>query len=381
MLLAAMAFLFMLVSPLAASAASGHPAKFVSSQAAPSPWSAPQTVYIPDSGHSIDGVFLDYWRNNNGINNYGDPVTAEIEENGHTVQYYQYARFEYWPEDTDGDTVHLANIGEELKPKAVLRTSFGGVSAGEKGVKSNQELAASARSWVALDQSKASAPDTDTWRYVPETGHSVQNGFKEFWENSGEADYLGNPLTEEFRLNGTTYQVFERGELAWQQGKDPWMVELGTQLARTYGVSLDPTPQGDLPTYSEDLFVAPPGGDKWIEVSLSQQYLWAWEGNTLMLETYVSTGRDGFETPEGTFYINTKLLSQTMSGVIGGEYYNVPDVPWVMYFTDLGHALHGTYWHNNFGTPMSHGCVNLPMDVAEWMYGWAPIGTEVVIHD
>jgi lipoprotein-anchoring transpeptidase ErfK/SrfK len=68
-----------------------------------------------------------------------------------------------------------------------------------------------------------------------------------------------------------------------------------------------------------------------------------------------------------------------MEGVLGGEYYNVPDVPDVMYFTDFGHALHGTYWHNNFGTPMSHGCVNLPMDVAAWMYQWASVGTRVEI--
>ena len=67
-----------------------------------------------------------------------------------------------------------------------------------------------------------------------------------------------------------------------------------------------------------------------------------------------------------------------MSGVIDDEAYNVPDVPWVMYFDDLGDALHGTYWHNNFGTPMSNGCVNQPMDVAKFMYGWAPIGTPVI---
>ena len=51
----------------------------------------------------------------------------------------------------------------------------------------------------------------------------------------------------------------------------------------------------------------------------------------------------------------------------------------MLYFTNGGHALHGTYWHNNFGTPMSHGCVNLPMDVAAWMYQWTPIGTRVEI--
>jgi lipoprotein-anchoring transpeptidase ErfK/SrfK len=118
---------------------------------------------------------------------------------------------------------------------------------------------------------------------------------------------------------------------------------------------------------------------KSIVISISQQVLWAYKGDRVVLNSYVSTGRAGFDTPVGSFVILTKLPSQTMEGVIGGEYYNVPDVPWVLYFTNGGHALHGTYWHNNFGTPMSHGCVNLPLDVAAWLYDWAPIGTPVLI--
>ena len=77
--------------------------------------------------------------------------------------------------------------------------------------------------------------------------------------------------------------------------------------------------------------------------------------------------------------MNSKMPEQDMAGVIGGEYYNVPKVPDVLYFTDRGHAIHGTYWHENFGTPMSHGCINLPMDVADWMYEWAPMGMAVLI--
>ena len=119
--------------------------------------------------------------------------------------------------------------------------------------------------------------------------------------------------------------------------------------------------------------------DKKIVVSISQQAMWAYKGNQVVLSSLVSTGRPGFDTPLGSYAILSKLPSQTMEGVIGGEYYHVPDVPDVMYFTNFGHALHGTYWHNNFGTPMSHGCVNLPMDVAAWMYQWAPIGTPVLI--
>ncbi len=118
---------------------------------------------------------------------------------------------------------------------------------------------------------------------------------------------------------------------------------------------------------------------KAIVVSISQQMLWAYKGDKVVLSSYVSTGRAGFDTPLGSYAVLTKLPSQTMEGVIRGEYYNVPDVPSVLYFTNGGHALHGTYWHNNFGIPMSHGCVNLPLDVADWLYNWAPVGTPVLI--
>ncbi len=124
---------------------------------------------------------------------------------------------------------------------------------------------------------------------------------------------------------------------------------------------------------------ARPKAQKTIVVSVGQQMLWAYKGDKVVLSSYVSTGRAGFDTPVGSYAVLTKFPSQTMEGVIGGEYYNVPDVPWVLYFTNSGHALHGTYWHNNFGTPMSHGCVNLPVDVAAWLYDWAPVGTRVLI--
>jgi lipoprotein-anchoring transpeptidase ErfK/SrfK len=123
---------------------------------------------------------------------------------------------------------------------------------------------------------------------------------------------------------------------------------------------------------------APP--EHWVEVDLSMQYLWAREGNKVVNQTYVSTGKAGFETPTGTFYILVKYRYDDMEGTIGGEYYNVPAVPWTMYFTNWGHALHGAYWHNDFGTPRSHGCINLPLWFAEWLYYWLPYGGRVVIH-
>ncbi|MFL5759695.1 MAG: L,D-transpeptidase [Thermomicrobiales bacterium] len=346
-------------------------------------WSPPSTVYIPETGHSIDGVFLDFWRANGGASMWGNPISSELTENDHIVQYYQYARFEYWPDDSDGYVVHLGNIGEALRPYVVARLpTFG--DAHDKAVSQAADVV---RAWWPVDAKTAEEASTDSWVYVPETGHTISSGFKSLWEATGGVQYLGNPISEEFTIHGTTYQVFERGELAWQQGSDPWLVALGQVLAKRFHISTDPIGQGNLPVYSEALFTPPPTptpsatGEKWIDVNLSTQYLIVYQGDTVISETYVSTGRPGFETPTGTFHILVKLESQTMEGVIGGEYYNVPNVPWVMYFTDFGHALHGTYWHNNFGYQMSHGCVNLPMDFAEWLYGWAPIGTRVEIHN
>ncbi len=120
--------------------------------------------------------------------------------------------------------------------------------------------------------------------------------------------------------------------------------------------------------------------EHWVDINLSQQYLRAYEGSTQVNATYVSTGRPGFDTPTGTYYIMYKYRYDDMEGTLGGEYYYVPAVPWTMYFTNYGHALHGAYWHNNFGNVMSHGCVNLPLGFAEWLYYWLPYGGRVVIH-
>lgn len=350
---------------------------------AQSDWSPPSTVFIPDTGQTIDGVFLDQWRAGGGVSAYGNPITQELTENGHTVQYYEYARFEYVPEDPDGIVVHLGDIGRELKPVTVFRT-IPAIGSGKATDRPAAALAHETRAWVPLSDEIAAQPDTDTRTYIAETRHTVQNGFKDFWEATGAADYLGNPITEEFEANGVQYQVFERGKLAWTADSGVTMVPVGKILARQYHLDTTGTPTSDYPTYSEDLFVAPASngvpGELWIEVNLSSQYMIVWDGTIDLAETYVSTGRPGFDTPTGTFYINSKLESQTMEGVLGGEYYNVPDVPWVMYFTDRGHAIHGTYWHDNFGAVMSHGCVNLPMDFAAWLYGIAGIGTRVEIH-
>lgn len=123
------------------------------------------------------------------------------------------------------------------------------------------------------------------------------------------------------------------------------------------------------------IVAAPADGYRYIEVNLTNQTLTAWQGDAAVLHTSVSTGTSATPTVTGRFSVGTKYTAQHMSG----PGYSLPGVPWVMYFYG-GYAIHGTYWHNNFGTPMSHGCVNMRTDEAAFLYNWAPPGTEVYVH-
>jgi lipoprotein-anchoring transpeptidase ErfK/SrfK len=121
-----------------------------------------------------------------------------------------------------------------------------------------------------------------------------------------------------------------------------------------------------------------PGVDysgRWIDVDLTNQMLYAYEGNTVVSSFPVSTGVASHPTVTGQYYIYVKYTSTLMTG----PGYYLPDVPYTMYFYQ-GYGIHGTYWHNNFGHPMSHGCVNMRTSDAEWMFNWASIGTLVNIH-
>lgn len=113
------------------------------------------------------------------------------------------------------------------------------------------------------------------------------------------------------------------------------------------------------------------GEDKWIEVSLSQQKLRAWEGNRIVMEFPISSGL-WYPTPKGDYGIWHKTKYQRMKGGSKelGTYYDLPNVPNNMFFYK-GFAIHGAYWHNNFGNPMSHGCVNAPLAQVAELFAWA----------
>ncbi len=132
--------------------------------------------------------------------------------------------------------------------------------------------------------------------------------------------------------------------------------------------------------YVDDVSVlatdTPPLAERWVNIDLSEQMIYAYEDDTVVRSSLVSTGVPEYPTPTGQFYIYVKYRYDDMAG----PGYYLADVPYAMYFY-LGYASHGTYWHDNFGEPMSHGCVNLPTSEAEWFYNWAPLGTQVNIQE
>lgn len=124
---------------------------------------------------------------------------------------------------------------------------------------------------------------------------------------------------------------------------------------------------------------------KRIVIDKSDQHLTAYEDDVLVYDFPISTGLELTPTPNGTFSVFKKTPSRYMQGPIPGladqQAYDLPGVPWNLYFTHGGAVIHGAYWHNSFGHQYSHGCVNMRPDDARTLYYWADLGTKVVVQN
>jgi hypothetical protein len=320
----------------------------------------PQVVFFPQTGHHLDNRygFLDYWRANGQLLRFGYPLTEIIEEGGRPVQYFERARMEYHAEHAGTRySVLLGLFGRELT--AGRQFPVGPVSQG---------------------------------RLFPETGYTVFGKFLQYWNHWGGLPVFGYPISESYvetQPDGSTLAVqwFERARLEYHptnvhpffrermqangtqilQLYEVLMGQLGREIAQQRGISIAAVPRATgAPDWSPTLW------PQRIEIDLSDQQITAYEGNLQVFRAGISTGKPGFDTPVGNYAVYAKLLYDDMTGNLQGEEYDVRKVPYVLYF-HLGYAIHGTYWHQRFGTGarVSHGCVNLSMDHAEWLWNWA----------
>ncbi len=353
-------------------------------------------LYFVTTGQRLDDTygFLSVWRASEGPLTLGQPISPAFQEGDLIVQYFERGRLELHP--TANNAVLRGRVGAEY-------------------------AAALGRSFPLPTRAAREARER---RFFPETGYTVGPPFLAFWEEHGALAVFGLPISEprwEY-IGGALRQVqyFERARLEVDPrpanlASPVKISDLGRDLARLRGVDLSPVTAGNAVPVdaSGQPLLAPPtlppapavpasatpspattspaparpappalrSSDKLIIVDLSDQWLYALDGDRIVFDAPVSTGRDGFNTPVGTFAIYAKVREQTMRGCAGNECWVVPRVPHAMYIVG-GVALHGTYWHNQFGTGVrrSHGCINLPLKAAAWLYDWAPVGTTVIVR-
>lgn len=363
-----------------------------------------------ETGQSLDDQygFLQFWEQHQGATLFGPPITPVVVEDNIPVQYFERGRLE----QREGN-VFPGSLGRE-------RTR-----------------------WRTFPAMRPHVPQSDE-RVFAETSHAVGGAFYRFWQNNDGALLFGAPLSEPLweMVDGSSIlvQYFERARLERlpRPGGDAIVVsDLGREIALAKGLltpaqqpavaildesvtehgatfaqlapptptPIPPTPTPVPPTMTPAPPTATPAqpkqqpqtppkptatppaakanavSGKVVEVNLSTQRLAALEDGVVVYRAPIATGKDGFNTPTGSYTIYAKQKLRTMRGTLNGETWVVPNVPNVMYFNGMV-ALHGTYWHNMFGTGvrMSHGCVNLSLADAEWLYGWTSVGTTVVVH-
>jgi hypothetical protein len=362
-------------------------------------------VYIDETGHTLGDVFLDYWRATGGEAMFGLPISEPFAApDGYYSQVFERGVLQYLP-------LKVWTVEPFVRPMPAGRLLLGQRASGIGGHAGGKRLASGNRAPemrpLAADDPAVQAALANGGIYDAVTGHTVSGAFLDWYQRHEGDFYLGSPLTEVVTEDGLPAQWFEGG-LLLETADGVQLAPLGERLAAKLGVSTERVPGGGIPSYDEDLFLTLPNpapvespskqGPRRIEVSIAEQTLRAYEGETLVLQTFISTGLPPNDTETGRFRIRYKVPLEDMRGATdaagnvvwvvgdGGEApagsipYGVSDVPHVMYVNLDAEALHGAYWHSNFGQRMSHGCINLPLEVAQFLYGWAPLGTPVTVY-
>jgi len=201
-------------------------------------------------------------------------------------------------------------------------------------------------------------PDAKLWLYQKSSNKLIDAG--------------NAPYRAAVKLTGK--QQFFRKRLHYETADGKWLSDRDASR-------LDPAKR--MPAWGKN-------GEKWIDVNLTKQTLVLYEGEKAVYATLISSGEAGLEDPKhttatkrGIFRIHTKHITTTMSSDEVGEEFELRDVPYVQYFDKEGYALHGAYWHDRFGVPKSHGCINLAPEDARRIFYWTepqvPTGWHAVL--
>ncbi len=325
------------------------------------PTVGPGIVYFPATGQNVAGDILQFWHENGGADQIGNPITEEVKDGQTTKQYFERGVVEYSP-----------SVG----------MSFGRIGAEFVYGRHDSAFMPRTREEYGMDR--------DGRRFFSETGHGITSSFATYWQQNGGLGVFGFPLSEPTReiigdtQQATVVQYFERTRFELAKGTNGQDVvrlgNLGREAAVARALTVSPVPKdGGAMEYSASIW------PKWIDVNLMTQHLVAYEGDAVAQQFDITSGTPKNPTPTGVFQLFAKVKSERMKGDIGlPTQYDIKNVPWTMYFAGGGYAIHGAPWRSVYGPGTdvdgSHGCLNSPVSQADILYQWAPLGTTVIIH-
>ena len=255
-------------------------------------------------------------------------------------------------------TISDASGKSSYSPDASTKASWITVTAGNDAAPTLSIDSTKVSSWVANQASEEKVDEVEGTRNVNSKGDVVATPVEAVKSQTVKnADALSTSISEALG-KGTGYS----GTFEMEVGEEKW-----TQRTIADG--------------AENLNYQAAPGEKWVDVNLSDKTVTAYEGATVVRgPVSMVDGAAATPTVTGTYHVYLQLPSQTMEGDnADGTRYRTEDVPWVSYFYS-GYAFHGAPWRSSFGYSGSHGCINMPVSEAQWIYSWAEIGTTVVSH-
>jgi hypothetical protein len=371
--------------------------------------------YFPETGHSVSGRFNAYWGNVGDLSVLGMPLSEPYKDatTGKTTQVFQRAILE----DHGENDVRLAKIGDAINrdliesgdPSFPPSPPMGGttrlINSPEglrlrSGPSTNDEIVQvlpDAAEFIIAGDAKAAwvggyADGFSGWvsseflkEPPPLPTIDPKNWNPKVWQGAtlGDTNVRAEPTTQseaiDLKPDRSLIVVVDwvKGEELFP-GADMWakLDDKGYIYSRNVG--------RNAPVLPPPLPKNAPTSGRWIDVHLTQQLMTLYEDREPVRVVVTTTGMAGWETPEGEFAITWRKANETMtSGAIGAEhFFKLEDVLYTQYFTDEGHAIHYAWWRTpeTIGRPGSHGCLNVLLDDAEFIWNWADVGTPIMIH-
>ena len=311
-------------------------------------------VYIPQTGHNISGQILDHWSRYGADGIFGWPISEAQPRGAQTVQFFEFGAL-----TTDPDSPELTGVRS--------------LAAGSDWINRRAYQLTS----LVRDFSEAAIP----WQ----PGVGMHPAFVDWHRDTGGVFAWGDPIDWAYRLDAETIlQPFQKVVAVAKRDQGPQPLPIGRSLAAAYGIPQSGVaPRKGARLYDPADFrpsLGPLRG-RWVDVDLSTQLVTLHAADGPVFRFTTSSGKDLFETPPGSFYVNRKVKSEHMTGFWGTqEFYDISNVYNTIYFTWEGHAFHYAYWHDDFGTRRSHGCLNMRLPDSAFTYDFCQVGTRIDIH-